>query len=68
MYSFGVAQWVLAVWLGLVVLGTPVLRLVMIRNGAQGFVPWREFWGKWTVDFVLKSILVGLLWVGGFWG
>ncbi|TDW21056.1 hypothetical protein EV128_12225 [Rhizobium azibense] len=67
MYSWGAAQWIVAVYLPLVTVGVPLLRYLMMDSGARGFVPWREFWSKWGGDFALKLALVGLLFWGGFW-
>lgn len=68
MHSFGYPQWILASWLTLVVIGAPIIRAIMIRYGATGFVPWRDFWKTWAADIIGKAALVGLLHFGGFWG
>jgi len=67
MYSFGAAQWVIAVYLILIIIGAPVARYLMIDSGATGFIPWRAFWGKWTADVFGKIVLVAVLFWGGFW-
>lgn len=67
MNSWGAAQWIVAAYLTAVVIGTPVLRSLMISSGAKGFVPWRDFWGKWSIDFLIKVALVAVLYWGGFW-
>lgn len=67
MYSFDLPQWLVGGYISLVLIGTPVIRVIMINNGATGFVPWREFWGRWSIDAVLKAALVGVLYWGGFW-
>ncbi len=68
MYSFGLPQLVLAGCLLAIVIGTPASRLIMMRFGATGFVPWREFWPIWTADVFGKIVLVAILFWGGFWG
>lgn len=68
MYSLYVPQLIVAAYLILVAVGAPILRLIMIKNGAKGFVVWREFWSKWSVDLIMKISLVCLLFWGGFWG
>lgn len=67
MFSFGAPQMIVAGYLAMVSFGTPVLRMIMIKNGARGFVAWADFWKKWSVDFVIKCALVGVLFWGGFW-
>lgn len=67
MFSLWWPQLVVFGYLFLSVTGTPVLRFVMIRNGARGFVPWGDFWKTWTTDVVLKIALVVCLYFGGFW-
>lgn len=61
-------QWFVAGYVVLVLIGTPVVRAIQIRRGSKGFGPWGEFWGLWSVDFVIKLVLVVVLFFGGFWG
>jgi len=67
MFSFGWAQMVLAGYLAIVSCGPPVVRAAMIRQGATGFVPWREFWSKWGAGFAVRLALAAVLYWGGFW-
>lgn len=68
MNSWEAAQWIIAGYLTAVLVGTPVLRSVMMsKDGAAGFVPWREFWAKWGTDAATKVALVAVLYWGGFW-
>lgn len=67
MSFWGPAQWVIAAYLTAVVVGTPFLRYQMMNSGAQGFVPWRDFWSTWAIDALSKLALVALLYWGGFW-
>lgn len=66
MFSFW-PQLVVGGYLALSVAGTPVLRTVMIRRGAKGFVSWGDFWKTWGTDAALKVILTVVLFFGGFW-
>lgn len=68
MYSSYAPQAILAGYLVLAMIGTPILRYSMIKRGSTGFVSWPEFWSTWLADAIGKSVLVGLLFWGGFWG
>lgn len=68
MYSFKVPQMILAAYLVIVIVGAPILRKIMIKRGATGFVSWRDFWSTWSADVVGKIVLVAILFWGGFWG
>jgi hypothetical protein len=67
MYSLGVPQIILALYLIVIIIGAPVARYLMIDGGAKGFCPWREYWGTWSADLVGKIVLVAILFWGGFW-
>lgn len=67
MNSSDVARLIVAGYLAAVVVGAPIARYVMIRNGARGFTPWREFWTNWGTDTASKAALAVLLYIGGFW-
>ena len=60
-------QIIIPAYLVLVALGAPVLRTVLIRRGNKGFTPWPDFWAKWGFDLFNKTVLVCVLYIGGFW-
>ena len=68
MYSLLEPRLILGVYFVVCLITVPLIRVVMIAEGAKGFSPWREFWGKRAVSLLHTIIIVGLLWWGGFWG
>lgn len=72
MFSFGWPQLIVVSYMAFVLLATPLIRLISIRyttgTGQYAFVSWKEYWGKWSADAIVKAALIGLLYWGGFWG
>lgn len=69
MFSFGVPQILIPVYVAMAAVVPPALRWLIMNFGKKpvSWEPWGRFWFNWSVGSAVRGCMLVLLYFGGFW-